>query len=196
MKKFTATDQRRNGLSRALYEELRTRIADGTYAVGAALPSTRALAAERALSRATVTLVYEQLAVDGFIETRAGAASRVAAGAVANYSQRKQKNRSVSTQPSFGRLSLVGERIATFPVRQVSAAKAGEVDFVYGPLAGSDFPTLAWMKASQSGSHAFCFCRRNGVGGCLTSDCPLGAICSYSCTCSCRTGDNRNAPRP
>ena len=49
---------------------------------------------------------------------------------------------------------------------------------------------------SQSGSRAFCFCRRNGVGGCLTSDRLLGAICSYSCTCSCRIGGNRNASLP
>lgn len=40
---------------RALYEELKARIADGTHAAGTALPSTRALAAERGLSRTTVT---------------------------------------------------------------------------------------------------------------------------------------------
>lgn len=57
-----ADNGRQPGLSRALYDEFRARIADGTYAAGAALPSTRALAAERGLSRATVSLVYEQLA--------------------------------------------------------------------------------------------------------------------------------------
>lgn len=72
-------ENRQRGSSRALYEEIRARIADGTYRPGAALPSTRALAAERGLSRTTVSLVYEQLASDGFIETRAGAPSRVAA---------------------------------------------------------------------------------------------------------------------
>lgn len=74
-------DTPRRGLSRALYRELRDRIADGTYAAGAALPSTRALAAERGLSRTTVSLVYEQLAADGFIDTRPGAAAQVTAGA-------------------------------------------------------------------------------------------------------------------
>ncbi|MDH1704303.1 GntR family transcriptional regulator, partial [Comamonas terrigena] len=54
-------NERRTGLSRALYEEFRARIADGTYAAGTVLTSTRALAAERGLSRATVTLVYEQM---------------------------------------------------------------------------------------------------------------------------------------
>lgn len=145
-----ATELRQNGLSRALYEELRRRITDGTYAVGAALPSTRALAAERCLSRATVTLVYEQLAADGFIETRTGAASRVAAGVWPANSARRQAIRPATTQRPLGRLSSIGERIATFPVPQASAAKVGEIDFVYGPLAGSDFPTLAWMKALRA----------------------------------------------
>ncbi|WP_436317555.1 GntR family transcriptional regulator [Variovorax sp. LjRoot84] len=69
---------RPQGLSRALYEELRARIGDGTFAPGSTLPSTRALAAERGLSRTTVSTVYDQLAADGFIDSRAGAASRVA----------------------------------------------------------------------------------------------------------------------
>lgn len=145
-----ATELRRNGLSRALYEELRSRIYDGTYAVSTALPSTRALAAERGLSRATVTLVYEQLAADGFIETRAGTASRVAAGVGPADTARRQVARPAATLRPLGRLSSVGERIATFPVPQANGTKTGKVDFVYGPLAGSDFPTLAWMKALRA----------------------------------------------
>ena len=58
------------GLSRRLYEELRARILDGTHAAGAPLPSTRALAAERGLSRGTVSLVYEQLAAAGALSDR------------------------------------------------------------------------------------------------------------------------------
>ncbi len=68
--------KRQPGPSRALYEEFRARIADGSYAAGMALPSTRALAAERGLPRATVSGVYEQLAADGFIDSRPGAATQ------------------------------------------------------------------------------------------------------------------------
>lgn len=150
MKTPLAIDLPRNGLSRTLYEELRNRITDGTYAVGAALPSTRAMAAERGLSRATVTLVYEQLAADGFIETRTGAASRVAAGVGPADSARRQPVRPAARQRPFGRLSPIGERIATFPIPQASGTKTGEIDFVYGPLAGNDFPTLTWMKALRA----------------------------------------------
>ena len=64
---MSTNERRPPGLSRALYEEIRARIGDGTYVVGAALPSTRVLAAERGMSRATVSLVYERA---GEVETR------------------------------------------------------------------------------------------------------------------------------
>lgn len=52
----------------ALYHALRERIASGTSAMGEILPSTRELAASYGLSRGTVTLVYDMLAADGYIE--------------------------------------------------------------------------------------------------------------------------------
>ena len=143
-------DERRLGLSRVLYEEFRARIADGTYAAAAALPSTRALAAERGLSRATVTLVYEQLAAEGFIETRTGAASRVAVGAASPGTARRTRVRPPAPNRLAGRLSAVGERIAALGMEDANRTTPGEIDFVYGPLAGSDFPTLTWMKALRA----------------------------------------------
>ena len=74
---------KREGRGRALYEEIKARVIDGTYAAGTPLPSTRACAAERGLSRTTVSAVYEQLAAEGYIETRQGSPSRVADGAAA-----------------------------------------------------------------------------------------------------------------
>ena len=136
------------GLSRTLYEEMRARIADGTYGVGAALPSTRALAAERGLSRATVTLVYEQLAADGFIATRPGAASRVATGAVAPDTLARPPK--TARRPHAGRLSAFGRRVAAMAPVDTTPSAAREIDFVYGPLAGSDFPTQAWLKALRA----------------------------------------------
>lgn len=146
-------EDRRRGLSRALYEEIRARIADGTYTAGAALPSTRSLAGERGLSRGTVALVYEQLAADGFIETHPGAASRVSAGAAMTASvSRAQRARIDRAAPGkhAGRLSAVGRRIATMGIRDAGPTAATEIDFVYGPLSGSDFPTLTWLKALRA----------------------------------------------
>lgn len=137
--------KRQPALTRTLYEEFRARIADGTFSAGALLPSTRALAAERGLSRTTVTLVYEQLAAEGFIETRTGAASRVASGA-AEPRQRRAK-REDRAKGLAGRLSPIGERVASLPLSPSSPVGPNEIDFVYGPLSGSDFPMLSWLRA-------------------------------------------------
>ena len=141
------------GVGRALYDEFRARIADGTYAVGAPLPSSRALAAERGLSRATVSLVYEQLAADGFIDTRGGAVSRVAAGATPSSHVRgntRGTTGTVAAHPHAGRLSAWGARVEGMTLQDTGAAVDGEIDFIYGPLAGRDFPTLTWLKALRA----------------------------------------------
>lgn len=138
------------GLSRALYEEIRARIADGTYGVGAALPSTRALAAERGLSRATVMLVYEQLAADGFIETRTGAASRVAPGAVPASPSARARPQKTAGARHHGQLSTYGNRVAALGFVDAAPPTPKDIDFLYGPLAGSDFPTQPWLKALRA----------------------------------------------
>lgn len=142
----------RRGLSRALYNEIRARIADGTFAPGAALPSTRAMAAERGLSRTTVSAVYDQLAADGFIDTRAGAASRVAAGAapVNRADSLDDQSGLARNQRHQGQLSAIGARVDALQRQDHPPLSAGEIDFVYGPLAGQDFPTLAWLKALRA----------------------------------------------
>ncbi|MFF8192537.1 GntR family transcriptional regulator [Streptomyces bobili] len=58
-------------------EALRSRMADGTYPLGAFLPSQRALAEELGVSRDTVQRVMKELADDGWVESRQGSGSRV-----------------------------------------------------------------------------------------------------------------------
>ncbi len=68
-----------------MYEQLertlREAIRDGRLPAGACLPSSRALAAELGISRGVITSAYEQLAAEGYLETRQGAPVRVAGGA-------------------------------------------------------------------------------------------------------------------
>ncbi len=67
---------------RPLYEQLertlRDAIRDGRLPAGARLPSSRGLAAELGISRGVVTSAYDQLAAEGYLETRQGASVRVA----------------------------------------------------------------------------------------------------------------------
>ena len=57
---------------------LRDAIRGGQLAAGATLPSSRGLATELGVSRGVVTSAYDQLAAEGFLQTRQGAPVRVA----------------------------------------------------------------------------------------------------------------------
>jgi GntR family transcriptional regulator/MocR family aminotransferase len=65
-----------------LEDQLRDAIRRGALHAGTPLPSTRALAAELGISRGVVVEAYAQLAAEGFLVARAGAATRVASVAV------------------------------------------------------------------------------------------------------------------
>jgi GntR family transcriptional regulator / MocR family aminotransferase len=59
---------------------LRDAIRAGQLSAGAMLPSSRGLAAELGVSRGVVTSAYDQLAAEGYLQTRQGAPVRVAPG--------------------------------------------------------------------------------------------------------------------
>jgi GntR family transcriptional regulator/MocR family aminotransferase len=69
-----------SGKFAALYGALRQAIAENRLPAGARLPSSRDLAAQQRVARGTVVAVFEQLAADGFLESRAGAGTFVRAG--------------------------------------------------------------------------------------------------------------------
>ncbi|GHF21581.1 GntR family transcriptional regulator [Amycolatopsis deserti] len=64
---------------RGLADALRRAVREGRLAPGTALPSTRALAADLGIARGTVTRVYSDLTAEGYLRTRQGAPTRVAA---------------------------------------------------------------------------------------------------------------------
>lgn len=67
-------------LSRQIYQTLRERMVEGRVKAGEILPSTRDLAQQLAVSRNTVCEAYDMLLAEGYIISRQGAPSRVAAG--------------------------------------------------------------------------------------------------------------------
>jgi GntR family transcriptional regulator/MocR family aminotransferase len=76
-----------------LERELRDAIRAGRLEAGERLPSSRALAAELGLSRGLVTECYRQLAAEGYLASRGGSATRVAAGAAAAAHERPPAGR-------------------------------------------------------------------------------------------------------
>ena len=132
--------------SREIYQALRDQISEGVYGADGFLPSSRALATELGVSRTTVTVAYEQLAAEGFIEVRHGMRPRVGTAAVS-----LPKNSIVPTSSSGApRLSSYGERLRTLPAPTGEAQPNLIADFRYGDLAASDFPTLPWRRAIVS----------------------------------------------
>ena len=69
---------RRQGLSRQLYQALRVRVLDGRLVSGTRLPASRDLAAALSISRNSVVRAYDQLYAEGFIEGRVGDGTYVA----------------------------------------------------------------------------------------------------------------------
>ncbi|MDT8916161.1 PLP-dependent aminotransferase family protein [Amycolatopsis sp. PS_44_ISF1] len=66
-----------------LADAVRAAVRSGRWPPGAAVPSTRALAADLGVARGTVTRVYADLAAEGYLHTLQGAPTRVAtAGAL------------------------------------------------------------------------------------------------------------------
>ncbi|WP_226476840.1 PLP-dependent aminotransferase family protein [Pseudomonas sp. MWU16-30323] len=69
---------RRQGLTRQLYQALRQRVLDGRLVSGTRLPASRDLAAALSISRNSVVRAYDQLYAEGFIEGRVGDGTYVA----------------------------------------------------------------------------------------------------------------------
>lgn len=108
----------------ALEAALRQAIRDGRLAAGERLPSSRVLAAQLGLARGTVVEVYSQLAAEGYLRARPGAATEVAPG------QHVQSR--IRIEP----------RTATFAA-----------DFRLGRPDLSVFPRAEWLRALRRALH-------------------------------------------
>lgn len=129
--------------ARQIYEALRDQIMARVYGTDGLLPSSRALAGEMGVARSTVTIAYEQLAAEGFIETRRGARPRVAR-AVVEQGRARATSRPMARKV---RLSAFGERLRSDPPRWSEPPRGLIASFRYGELSPSDFPVPAWKKA-------------------------------------------------
>ncbi|MER9223404.1 PLP-dependent aminotransferase family protein [Mesorhizobium sp. M0644] len=128
--------------ARQIYEALREQILGSVYETGSQLPSSRGLANDLGVSRTTVTVAYEQLAAEGFIDVRQGARPRVASSLIG-----PETSRTVAKRVGPVHLSAYGERLRVTPPWPDYLPTGLKVDFRYGDLAPSDFPALVWKRA-------------------------------------------------
>jgi GntR family transcriptional regulator/MocR family aminotransferase len=127
-------------LHRQLANGLREAIRAGRLTPATRLPSTRVLAADLGVSRRLVVDAYSQLTAEGFLLSRHGSGTRVAA---------------IETAPAVRRDS--GE-----------PAKRFDIDFAPGSPDLGSFPRDAWLRALRQGlgeieSHAFGYVAPQGL---------------------------------
>jgi GntR family transcriptional regulator/MocR family aminotransferase len=106
---------RRQGLSRQLYQALRLRVLDGRLASGTRLPASRDLAAALGISRNSVVRAYDQLYAEGFIEGKVGDGTYVAQLTHALTSPKKLSTK-VSTGLSTGLPTALSTNWLDLPV--------------------------------------------------------------------------------
>lgn len=116
-------------LTRQIYERLRGFILSGGLSTGARMISTRRLAGELRVSRNIVLDAFDQLLAEGYIETRVGAGTFVASGAV--FSPRDL--------PGLSAIRRVGFR----------PFHTDLVDFRSGLPDLTRFPTGTWQRLSR-----------------------------------------------
>jgi GntR family transcriptional regulator/MocR family aminotransferase len=84
-------------LARQLASGVRDQVVAGTLPVGGRLPSTRALAADLRVSRSVTERAYDQLTAEGWLESRHGSGTYVAAGAAPRRRHRASPRRRTGT---------------------------------------------------------------------------------------------------
>jgi GntR family transcriptional regulator / MocR family aminotransferase len=128
--------------ARQIYETLRDQIASGVFGVDGHLPSSRSLALELGVSRTTITVAYDQLLAEGFIDVRQGARPQVAEGSLL-----RSRSLRAARPRKAAQLSAYGKRLRGVPPVAARDTRKLIADFRYGDLAPSDFPRATWRRA-------------------------------------------------
>lgn len=141
-------------LYKQLYERLRAEILAGQLETGARLPSTRALASALGVSRNTTALAYEQLLLEGYLESRVGDGTRVAALQpeqllhAANHAGKQQKLHGVATKA--GTISRRGQLLLDAPYPGQAQGNMRNMEMLYAFRAGQPdierFPYELWAR--------------------------------------------------
>ena len=129
-------------LQRQLYDAVRDGVLSGTLCPGLPLPSSRHLAQSLGVGRNTVIAAYEQLLSEGFLESRVGAGTRVAAFA-GNTLEGLMHRPQQTARASLAALSARGRRLASTPRGVVERPGSA---FVTGLPALDLFPSALWSR--------------------------------------------------
>ncbi|MFL9931844.1 PLP-dependent aminotransferase family protein [Paraburkholderia sp. RL18-103-BIB-C] len=138
---FGVLDRAAGNLSRQVAEALREAVRKDDIRAGDALPSTRSLAASLQVARGTVIEAYEQLIAEGFLESRAGAGTRVARALAEP--RPVQESRTVARRAVKARLP---ERAETFAQIAQEFRPLALVPFAVSVPIGLTAPADTWRR--------------------------------------------------
>lgn len=133
-------------LYKQVYDALRSRILDGQLSAGAKLPSSRELAESLSISRQTVTIAYEQLLAEGYIEGKRGSGTYVAS-TIPEALLRTGGGKGAKAAPPSARLSIRGEALGLWP--KPDRIDPHELAFRAGTPALDAFPYELWRRLSS-----------------------------------------------
>ena len=129
-------------LHRQLERGLQEAIRSGRLAPGTALPSTRAFAEELDLSRGVVVEAYEQLTAEGYLESRPGGKTRVAARAPEPAPRHRRGRGEAGTV--VGAAPALPDEEAVLPAHAFSRLR---YDFSFGRPDVTTFPRHTWLRS-------------------------------------------------
>jgi GntR family transcriptional regulator/MocR family aminotransferase len=125
----------RTGLTTEIYQQLRAAILDGRLRPGDALPPTREMARRLNVSRTTVTVAYDRLTGEGFVQTRTGAGTFVGPHVPRPSDQATPARDALRPRPVW----------ATIP-GPTAFARPAELDFRTGLTDSSSFNYETWRR--------------------------------------------------
>ena len=142
-------------LHRQLYDEIRRSILSGRLPRGQKVPSTRSLSDSLDISRATVTMAYEYLLSEGYLEATTGSGTYVCRQLPdellrAKSSDGKRKDSSTVGRkpgpvPNYKRLSKFGSHLRDKPWMSLGGYEP-EIQFSFGRPSINDLPMRQWMS--------------------------------------------------
>ena len=134
---LVSVDRDRGSLRAQIEHALRHAVRSGRLRAGTPLPSTRVLARQLGVARGVVVEAYAQLAAEGYLSTRQGAPTRVAAVAA---QRRRERPRPAAVPPPRYDLRPSVPDLAAFPRRAWLAAERRALAEL--PHAALDYPEM------------------------------------------------------
>lgn len=131
---------------RQIYDSLRAQILKGTLPPGSRLPSTRDLAATLEIARNSVIAAYEQLIVEGYVESRIGSST-----VVSSIMDRPKSGLPAEKRVAAPELSRRGRMIAGQPRFGRSPRK---LNFHPGYPETESFPFSIWSRLLARRAHS------------------------------------------